>query len=208
MKLNEIADSANSVRNRSRVGRGIGSGTGKRSGRGDKGQRSRSGVALKGFEGGQMPIHRRLPKRGFNNIFRKQFAAVNIGRLQAAVDAGKLDPAKPISAVTMVEAGIVNQLRDGVRLLGKGELSAKLKIEVEWASAGAKAAVEKTGGSVTILRKPKADVSLKKGRQPKKAKAAKPDEDEKAVAEAPEDASTGEAAAAEDETADSDSNSE
>ena len=147
MKLNEIDDSAkNSVRNRSRVGRGIGSGTGKRSGRGDKGQRSRSGVAMKGFEGGQMPIHRRLPKRGFNNIFRKQFAAVNIGRLQAAVDAGKLDPAKPISTATMVEAGIVNQLRDGVRLLGKGELSAKLTIEVEWASAGAKAAVEETGG--------------------------------------------------------------
>ena len=205
MKLNDIADSANSVRNRTRVGRGIGSGIGKRSGRGDKGQRSRSGVAMKGFEGGQMPIHRRLPKRGFNNIFRKHFSAVNIGRLQAAVDAGKIDPAKPISAATMVEAGIVNQLRDGVRLLGKGELTAKLTIEVEWASAGAKAAVEKAGGSVTILRKPKADVSLKKGRQPKKAKAVESDDGEETT---PVEAPAQEAAQEKDDTSDSDSNSE
>ena len=204
MKLNEIADSAKSERNRSRVGRGIGSGTGKRSGRGDKGQRSRSGVALKGFEGGQMPIHRRLPKRGFNNIFRKQFAVVNIGRLQAAVDAGKIDPAKPISEAAMVEAGIVNQLRDGVRLLAKGKLSAKLTVEVAWASAGAKAAVEKAGGSVTILRKPKADVSLKKGRQPKKAKAVETDEGEETAAEK---APVQEAAQEESDTSDSGSNS-
>ncbi|MBH64856.1 MAG: 50S ribosomal protein L15 [Alphaproteobacteria bacterium] len=171
MKLNEISDHANSVRDRTRVGRGIGSGKGKRSGRGDKGQRSRSGVALKGFEGGQMPIHRRLPKRGFNNIFRKRFAEVNIGRLQAAVDAGKLDPAKPIDAATMVEAGIINQFRDGVRLLGKGNLSAKLSVEVDWATAAATTAVEKAGGSVTVLRKPKSDATSKKGRKTKKARA-------------------------------------
>lgn len=205
MKLNEISDSANSERPRSRVGRGIGSGTGKRSGRGDKGQRSRSGVAIKGFEGGQMPIHRRLPKRGFNNIFRKQFAVVNIGRLQAAIDAGKIESSKPISEAALVEAGIVNQLRDGVRLLGKGELSAKVTVEVAWASAGAKAAVEKAGGSVTILRKPKADVSLKKGRQPKKAKAGGTHEGEETAAE---NAPAEEAAPEKDDTSNSDSNTE
>ncbi len=156
MNLNELSDRANASRARARVGRGIGSGKGKRAGRGDKGQRSRSGVALKGFEGGQMPIHRRLPKRGFNNIFRKRFAAVNVGRLQAAVDAGKLDASKPVDAAAMVAAGIVTRLRDGVRLLGKGELAAKLSVEVEWASAGAAAAVKKAGGAVTVLRRAKA----------------------------------------------------
>lgn len=152
-----------------------------------------------------MPIHRRLPKRGFNNIFRKQFAVVNIGRLQAAIDAGKIESSKPISEAALVEAGIVNQLRDGVRLLGKGELSAKVTVEVAWASAGAKAAVEKAGGSVTILRKPKADVSLKKGRQPKKAKAGGTHEGEETAAE---NAPAEEAAPEKDDTSNSDSNTE
>ncbi len=152
-----------------------------------------------------MPIHRRLPKRGFNNIFRKQFAVVNIGRLQAAIDAGKIESSKPISEAALVEAGIVNQLRDGVRLLGKGELSAKVTVEVAWASAGAKAAVEKAGGSVTILRKPKADVSLKKGRQPKKAKAGGAHEGEETAAE---NTPAEEAAPEKDDTSNSDSNTE
>ena len=169
MKLNEISDHAHSTHGRTRVGRGIGSGKGKRSGHGDKGQKSRSGVALKGFEGGQMPIHRRLPKRGFNNIFRKRFAVVNVGRLQSAFDSGKLDPAKSITGMTLVEAGVINQLRDGVRLLGQGDLSAKVSIEVDWASASALAAVEKAGGKVTVLRKPKASDAAKKGRRSKKA---------------------------------------
>ena len=173
MKLNEITNLGGASRSRSRVGRGIGSGTGKRSGRGDKGQNSRSGVALKGFEGGQMPIHRRLPKRGFNNIFRKQFAGVNVGRLQAAVDAGKIDPSKPVTAATLAEAGVVNQIRDGVRLLGKGELSAKLKIEVDGASVMAKAAVEKAGGSISVTEKPSQDDTKKKEMRRKKGKKAK-----------------------------------
>ena len=175
MNLNELSDRANASRARTRVGRGIGSGKGKRSGRGDKGQRSRSGVALKGFEGGQMPIHRRLPKRGFNNIFRKRFAAVNVGRLQAAVDAGKIDASKPVDAAAMDAAGIVTRLRDGVRLLGKGKLTTKLSVEVDWASAGAKTAVEKVGGRVTVLRQAKSEAVAKKGRKPEEAKASAPE---------------------------------
>ena len=206
MKLNEISDHANSARDRTRVGRGIGSGKGKRSGRGDKGQRSRSGVALKGFEGGQMPIHRRLPKRGFNNIFRKRFAEVNIGRLQAAVDAGKLDPAKPINAATMVEAGIINQLRDGVRLLGKGNLSAKLSVEVDWATAAATTAVEKAGGSVTVLRKPKSDATSKKGRKTKKAKAL--EAEDSSGGDQSESAAATDTVEENDDTSDSEANSE
>lgn len=190
MKLNELADRPGAARDRARVGRGIGTGTGKRSGRGDKGQNSRSGVALKGFEGGQMPIHRRLPKRGFNNIFRKHYAEVNVGRLQAAVDAGKLDPAKPVTGPTLVECGVVTRLRDGVRLLGKGELSAKLSIEVEGASAAAKAAVEKAGGTITVLRPKKEDAPPKAKKKAKKAKSTADDEDasEGAAEAAPEKA--------------------
>ncbi len=175
MNLNELSDRANASRARTRVGRGIGSGKGKRSGRGDKGQRSRSGVALKGFEGGQMPIHRRLPKRGFNNIFRKRFAAVNVGRLQAAIDAGKIDASKPVDAAAMAAAGIVTRLRDGVRLLGKGKLTTMLSVEVDWASAGAKTAVEKAGGRVTVLRQAKSEAVAKKGRKPEEAKASAPE---------------------------------
>lgn len=175
MNLNELSDRANARRARTRVGRGIGSGKGKRSGRGDKGQRSRSGVALKGFEGGQMPIHRRLPKRGFNNIFRKRFAAVNVGRLQTAVDAGKIDASKPVDAAAMAAAGIVTRLRDGVRLLGKGKLTTMLSVEVDWASAGAKMAVEKAGGRVTVLRQAKSEAVAKRGRKPKEAEASAPE---------------------------------
>lgn len=150
MKLNEIRDNAGARSNRKRVGRGIGSGTGKTSGSGHKGQKARSGVSINGFEGGQMPIHRRLPKRGFNNIFRKQFVVVNVGSLQAAVDAKKIDAKKPINIDALKAAGLVTKVKDGVRLLGNGELSAKVDIEVAGASASAITAVEKAGGSVKV----------------------------------------------------------
>ena len=150
MKLNEIRDNAGARSNRKRVGRGIGSGTGKTSGSGHKGQKARSGVSINGFEGGQMPIHRRLPKRGFNNIFRKQFVVVNVGSLQAAVDAKKINAKKPINIDALKAAGLVTKAKDGVRLLGNGELSAKVDIEVAGASASAIAAVEKAGGSVKV----------------------------------------------------------
>jgi large subunit ribosomal protein L15 len=150
MKLNAISDNAGARRSRMRVGRGIGSGKGKTGGRGVKGQKSRTGVRIKGFEGGQMPLHRRLPKRGFKNPFRKHFVVINLGRLQAAIDAGKLDPKKTLTAASLNEAGLVGAVGDGVRLLAKGELKAKLTIEVAGASKAAVAAVEKAGGSVTI----------------------------------------------------------
>ncbi len=150
MKLNEIRDNAGARTNRKRVGRGIGSGTGKTSGSGHKGQKARSGVSINGFEGGQMPIHRRLPKRGFNNIFRKQYVVINVGALQAAVDAKKLDAKKTVDTAALKAAGLVTKAKDGIRLLGNGEISAKLNIEVAGASAGAIAAVEKAGGSVTV----------------------------------------------------------
>ncbi len=150
MKLNEIHDNEGAVRSRKRVGRGIGSGKGKTSGSGQKGQKSRSGVSLLGFEGGQMPLYRRLPKRGFNNPFSKQYAEVNIGSLQRAIDAGKLDAKAPVTDEVLVANGIARKSRDGVRLLGKGELKAKLDIQVASASKGATTAVEQAGGSVTL----------------------------------------------------------
>ena len=150
MKLNELHDNAGATRSRKRVGRGIGSGTGKTSGSGQKGQKSRSGVSLLGFEGGQMPLYRRLPKRGFNNPFSKQYAEVNVGSLQRAVDAGKLDIKQPVTGKILLESGLARKSRDGVRLLGKGELTAKLEIKVASASKGAIAAVEKAGGSVIL----------------------------------------------------------
>jgi large subunit ribosomal protein L15 len=156
MKLNEIRDNAGSRRDPNRVGRGIGSGKGKTGGRGMKGQKSRSGVAIKGFEGGQMPLDRRMPKRGFNNIFAKRYAEVNLGRLQQAVDAGKIDAAAPVTAEALKAAGVVTHIRDGVRLLGKGTLEAKLAISVAGASKAAVAAVEKAGGTITILGAEKA----------------------------------------------------
>lgn len=150
MKLNQLSDNEGARKDRKRVGRGIGSGTGKTSGAGHKGQKSRSGVAIKGFEGGQMPLHRRLPKRGFNNIFRKDYVAVNIGRLQAAIDAGKLDASAEINAASLKASGVVTNPRDGIRLLASGELKTKVNIAVAGASKAAIAAVEKAGGSVTV----------------------------------------------------------
>jgi large subunit ribosomal protein L15 len=151
MKLSDIADNAGSRKKRMRVGRGIGSGKGKTSGRGGKGQTARSGVRIKGFEGGQMPLHRRLPKRGFNNIFRLEFVEINLDRLQQAIDAKLLDAKDTVTAESLVKAGVLRRSRDGVRLLGRGELKAKLNIEDHGASKPAIAAVEKAGGSVKIL---------------------------------------------------------
>ncbi|QPF82409.1 50S ribosomal protein L15 [Bradyrhizobium genosp. L] len=151
MKLSDIADNAGSRKKRMRVGRGIGSGKGKTSGRGGKGQTARSGVRIKGFEGGQMPMHRRLPKRGFNNIFRLDFAEINLDRLQEAVDNKLVDASATVTAETLVKAGVLRRAKDGLRLLGRGEIKAKLTIEVYGASKSAVAAVEKAGGSVKIL---------------------------------------------------------
>lgn len=151
MKLTDIADNAGSRKNRTRIGRGIGSGKGKTGGRGGKGQTARSGVSIKGFEGGQMPLHRRLPKRGFNNIFRLDFAEINLDRLQEAIDAKRLDTGSTIDAAALVAAGVLRRAGDGVRLLGRGELTAKVTLEVHGASKTAVAAVEKAGGSIKIL---------------------------------------------------------
>jgi large subunit ribosomal protein L15 len=151
MKLSEIADNAGSRKKRMRVGRGIGSGKGKTSGRGGKGQTARSGVRIKGFEGGQMPLHRRLPKRGFNNVFRVEYAEVNLDRIQQAIDAKQLDAGAVINAEALVKAGVVRRALAGVRLLGRGEIKAKVNVEVHGASKSAIAAVEKAGGSVKLL---------------------------------------------------------
>ncbi|HMA16070.1 MAG TPA: 50S ribosomal protein L15 [Kiloniellaceae bacterium] len=150
MKLNELSDNPGATRNRKRVGRGIGSGKGKTAGAGVKGQKARSGVAIKGFEGGQMPLHRRVPKRGFNNIFAARFKVVNLGRLQGAIDAGRLDAGKPVDTAALKAAGLVKSAPDGIRLLAKGELKAKIDITVAGASKAAVEAVEKAGGSVTL----------------------------------------------------------
>ena len=149
MKLNEVKDNPGATKNRKRVGRGVGSGTGKTSGSGHKGQKARSGVSINGFEGGQMPIHRRLPKRGFTNIFRKKYVEVNLGRLQAAIDSGRLDAGKPVDAAALVGAGVISKTRDGVRILAKGELTAKkIEIHAAGASKAAVAAVEAAGGKI------------------------------------------------------------
>jgi large subunit ribosomal protein L15 len=150
MRLNQLSDNPGARKSRIRVGRGIGSGKGKTGGRGGKGQTARTGVAINGFEGGQMPLYRRLPKRGFKNIFALDFVEVNTGRLQQAIDAGRLDAAKPVNAEALRAAGLIGRPRDGVRLLGKGELKAKLALEVAGASKSAIAAVEKAGGSVKV----------------------------------------------------------
>jgi large subunit ribosomal protein L15 len=152
MKLHELADRPGARKKRSRIGRGIGSGTGKTGGRGGKGQTARSGVRIKGFEGGQMPLHRRLPKRGFRNTkFALKLNEINLGRLQEAIDAGRLDAAGKIDAAALVKAGILRRAKDGVRVLGNGELKAKIALSVYGASKSAVAAVEKAGGSVEIL---------------------------------------------------------
>jgi large subunit ribosomal protein L15 len=156
MKLNELSDKAGALKARKRIGRGIGSGSGKTGGRGGKGQTARSGVAIKGFEGGQMPLHRRLPKRGFTNIFRKEYVEVGLDRIEQAIEAGKLDASKTIDAEALKAAGILKRSKDGVRLLGGAELKRKLTINVAGASKPAIAAVEKAGGTVTV---PKAAAS-------------------------------------------------
>lgn len=150
MKLNELRDREGATKSRKRVGRGIGSGSGKTGGRGVKGQSSRSGVALNGFEGGQMPLYRRLPKRGFKNIFAKDFNEVSLGRIQAAIDAGKLDAEETVTVEALVKAGVVRRARDGVRLLGGGELKAKVNFDIAGASRPAIEQVEKAGGSVKL----------------------------------------------------------
>ena len=151
MKLSDIADNAGSRKKRMRVGRGIGSGKGKQAGRGGKGQTARTGVRIKGFEGGQMPLHRRLPKRGFNNIFALEFSVVNLDRVQAAIDRGVLDSKDTIDVEALVRGGVLRRARDGVRLLGKGEIKAAVQFAVHGASKSAIAAVEKAGGAVKIL---------------------------------------------------------
>jgi len=157
MKLNELKDRPGAREARKRVGRGLGSGLGKTAGRGGKGQTARSGGGKPGFEGGQMPIYRRLPKRGFNKPNRDRFNEVNLGRIQMALDAGKLDAAQPVTPEALLAAGVISRAFDGVRLLGQGELKAKVSFQVHHASKSAVAAVEKLGGSVTVLaaRKPK-----------------------------------------------------
>jgi large subunit ribosomal protein L15 len=151
MKLTELADNPGARKQRTRIGRGIGSGKGKTGGRGGKGQTARSGVRIKGFEGGQMPLHRRLPKRGFNNVFARKLNEVNLGRVQQAIDAGELDPQAPVTVEALVKAGVLRRAKGGVRLLGSGELKAKVSFEVFGASKSAMAAVEKAGGSIKIL---------------------------------------------------------
>ncbi|MEK9692206.1 MAG: 50S ribosomal protein L15 [Rhodospirillaceae bacterium] len=150
MKLNQIAETRGSRKPRKRVGRGPSSGLGKTAGKGQKGQKSRSGVALAGFEGGQMPLYRRLPKRGFTNIFRKRYREINLNRVQSAIEAGKIDVSKPIDLSVMQSAGLLKTPRDGVRLLARGTLNSKVTIEVSGASKSAIDAVEKAGGKVVI----------------------------------------------------------
>ncbi|NOX72330.1 MAG: 50S ribosomal protein L15 [Alphaproteobacteria bacterium] len=156
MKLNELRDNPGATKSRKRIGRGVGSGTGKTAGRGIKGQKSRSGVAIKGYEGGQMPLYQRLPKRGFNNRNRKSFAVVNLGILQKFIDAKKLDAKKDITEDVLLEAGVIRRKLDGVRILAKGEITAKVKLTVTGASKSAVEAVEKAGGSLTINSAPAA----------------------------------------------------
>ena len=171
MKLNDIRDNKGARKSRVRVGRGIGSGLGKTGGRGQKGQKSRSGVSVYGFEGGQMPLHMRLPKRGFNNIFAKDYAEVNLGAVQKALDAGKLDAKGTIDHAALKAAGLARGGKDGVRLLGKGTLSAKLAFRVAGVSAGARQAVEAAGGSVEVIEVVPASekAAAKKGKAKAKA---------------------------------------
>jgi large subunit ribosomal protein L15 len=175
MRLNELRDNPGSRKVRVRVGRGIGSGMGKQAGRGGKGQTARAGVRLGGFEGGQMPLHRRLPKRGFNKRNRKVFNEVNLGLLQAAVDAKLIDAGKPVDATALLAAGLIRRKLDGVRLLGDGELKAKLALTVNHASAKAKAAIETAGGSITLIERKvlAADEAKRKKTAAKKAKTGK-----------------------------------
>ena len=173
IKINELRDNPGARKGRVRVGRGIGSGLGKTGGRGQKGQKSRSGVSVFGFEGGQMPLHMRLPKRGFNNIFAKDYAEVNLGAVQKLIDAGKLDAKKLLDHEALKAAGLARGGKDGVRLLGKGDLSTKLTLRVAGASKGAREAVEKSGGSIEIIeRKDPAELAAAKKGSRRAARAA------------------------------------
>ena len=179
MRLNAISDRPGATKAKKRLGRGIGSGLGKTAGKGTKGQKARAGVVIKGFEGGQMPLHRRLPKRGFNNIFAKKLNEINLGRIQQAVDAGVLDGKKPITVAALKEAGLIRREKDGVRLLGNGELKAKLAFEVTGASQSAIKAVEAKGGTVTLKsitgrERPAADKIKAERRAAKRAAKATP----------------------------------
>jgi large subunit ribosomal protein L15 len=178
MKLNQIADRPGARKNRMRIGRGIGSGMGKTGGRGGKGQTARAGVAINGFEGGQMPLHRRLPKRGFRNSpFALKLNEINVGKVQAAIDAGLIDAGQPVTADAMVKAGLLRRAKGGVKLLGQGELKSKVDFSVYRASKSAIAAVEKAGGSVKILAAPKVEPAEPKGKNKRKAlEAAKGDD--------------------------------
>lgn len=176
MKLNELRSLPGATHRRKELGRGLGSGLGKTCGRGMKGQKSRTGVAIKGFEGGQMPLYRRLPKRGFNPISRRKFVAMNLGRLQAAVDSGRIDPSKEVTIDVLVEAGVVRRAYDGLRLLADGELKTKMTIVAQHASKAALASVEKAGGSVSI-KLPEEKAASKP--QSKKNKALTADESKK-----------------------------
>jgi large subunit ribosomal protein L15 len=185
MKLNEIRDNPGARKSRVRVGRGIGSGLGKTAGRGQKGQTSRSGVSIFGFEGGQMPLHMRIPKRGFNNPFAKDYAEVNLGAIQKVIDAGKLDAKATLDHETLKAAGLARGGKDGVRLLGKGTITAKLSFVVAGASKGAIAAVEKAGGSVQVIEVvPAGEKAKAKHRTVQKARAADKEAKKAAAAKA------------------------
>ena len=203
MRLNEIRDRDGATKGKKRLGRGIGSGLGKTSGRGVNGQKARTGVAIKGFEGGQMPLHRRLPKRGFKKIFAKKYNELNLGRIQAAVDSGRLDGKKPITIEALKDAGLIRRAKDGVRLLGYGELKSKLAFEVTGASGPAIKAIEAAGGTVTLKsitgrEAPAADALKAKKRSDKRdatsaAKAKKSGKAPKAGGEQPAAETEGEA---------------
>jgi large subunit ribosomal protein L15 len=161
MKLNDLHDNPGARKKPMTVGRGIGSGKGKTCGRGVKGQKARTGVSIRGFEGGQMPVHRRMPKRGFNNIFARDYSEVNLDRLQKAIDEGRIDAKQPITSEILMKSGIASRAKDGVRVLGKGEIKAKLQLTVAGASKSAISAIEKVGGSVTLTVKPKSEAQEK-----------------------------------------------
>lgn len=175
MRLNELKENEGAAKRRVRVGRGIGSGVGKTGGRGVKGQKSRTGVAIKGFEGGQMPIYRRLPKRGFSKWRRKDYNVLNLGRLQTAIDAGRIEAGQPVDLAKLVAAGVVRRPKDGLRILGNGELSVAVNITADHVSDGARAAIEKAGGSITLIEKKvlAADVEKRQKTADKKANASK-----------------------------------
>jgi large subunit ribosomal protein L15 len=175
MRLNDIKDNPGARKFRIRIGRGIGSGVGKQGGRGGKGQTARTGVAIGGFEGGQMPLHRRLPKRGFKKWARREWNEISLGVLQKAVDDGKLKAGQPVDLAALIESGLLRRPKDGVRLLGSGEIKAKLALTVDHATASAKAAVEKAGGSIKLIERKvlAADEAKRKKSAAKKAQVGK-----------------------------------